>query len=381
MFPKRVKVFKSDLRKNILCYLRSIKKHNTSSEKSFNVYNRSRVSRILTTICDIPRSVGEYKIKMALLGPEESFKSAFRNKISTGNLSDHNKAIIGVTIGGLKVETTHISSLALANVYVSMWDIDCSTRFSMFRTQYYRGSEAIIVILDENTLEQVKPYYNEILQHNPAISLCIIVLHDGDRAAEIDYELNEPELRQFERVHIHQPQEALQWILEKFYLKINQNIKQDSFGILFLPKAALFGTNPLVLHYVEYACPIEHFDELNPHVRLNSAGLAHFVEKLGFPVDGLSTIISNKFGDFTVSLREGNIQYTPRRCLRCKQRCTQNEPICIVASSKGFSSIPGMTQAELIVVAKILALQDGDLPDHVLKQMSRIDKCPARSSL
>ncbi len=317
---------------------------------------------------------------MALLGPEENFKSAFRNQISTGNLSDHNKAIIGVTIGGLKVETTRISSLPRANVYVSLWDIDCSTRFSMFRTQYYRGSEAIIVILDENTLEQAGPYCAEILQHNPSISLCMIVLHDGDKADKLALDLIDPALRQFERVNVHDPQEALTWILDKFYNKINENLKQDSFGILFLPKTSLLGTNPPALHYVEYACPIEHFDELNPHRRLNCSCLEHFIEKLGFPVHGASTIIANKFGNFNVSLREGNIQFTPRRCLRCKQRCQQNEYICIIANSKGFSSNPEMTQAELLVVAKILALQDGELPDHVLKQITRIDKCPARSS-
>ncbi len=318
---------------------------------------------------------------MALLGPEESFKSAFRNKISTGNLSDHNKAIIGVTIGGLKVETNRISSLPRANIYVSLWDIDCSIRFSMFRTQYYRGSEAIIVILDENTLEQAGPYCTEILQHNPSISICMILLHDGN-ASEIDHDLNDPALRQFERVHIHQPQDALTWILDKFYFKINENFKQDSFGILFLPKSSLVGTNTLVLHYGEYACPIDHVDELNPHWRLNSSCLEHFIEKLGFPVHSSTTTITNKFGDFTVSLREGNIQYTPRRCLRCtqKQKCQQTQGICIVASSKGFSSNPELTQAELLVVAKIFALQDGDLPDHVLKQISRIEKCPARSS-
>ncbi len=316
---------------------------------------------------------------MALLGPEESFKSAFRNKISTGNLSDHNKAIIGVTIGGLKVETNRISSLPRANVYISLWDIDCSTRFSMFRTDYYRGSEAIIVILDENTLEQAGHYYSEILQHNPFISLCMLVLHEGDNP-NISRDLNDPALRQFERVHVHQPLEALNWILEKFYHKINDNLKQDSFGILFLPKASLLGTNPPAFRYREYACPIEHSDELNPHRRLNCSCLAHFIEKLGFPVHGASALVTNKFGDFAVSLREGNIQFTPRRCLRCKQRCQQNDPICIIASSKGFSSIPELTQAELIVLAKILALQDADLPDHVLKQISRIDKCRNRSS-
>ncbi len=332
----------------------------------------------MTTICDTPRPVGEYKIKMALLGPEESFKSAFRNQISTGNLSEHTKTIIGVTIGGLMVETNRISSLPRANVYVSLWDIDCSTRFSMFRTLYYRGSEAIIVILDENTLEQAKPYCSEILQHNPSISLCMIVLHEGD-ADNVARELNDPNLRQFERVHVHDPQDALKWILDKFYLKINKNLRQDSFGILFLPKASLLGTNHPELRYVEYACPIEHSDDVNPHRRLNSPCLERFIEKLGFPVHDGSTVVTNKFGNFTVSLREGNIQFTPRRCLRCKQRCQQNEFICIIASSKGFSSNPEMTQAELLVVAKILALQDGDLPDHVMKQITRIDKCPVRS--
>ncbi len=335
--------------------------------------------RILTIICDTSRPFGEYKLKMALLGPEESYKSCFRNQLSTGKLSDHNKDIIGVTIGGLKIDTNRISSLDSAHVYVSLWDLDCSHRFSMFRTQYYRGSESILVILDENTVDQAGLYCTEILQHNPSISIGLVVLYEGENSNEIAKELNDPALRQFERINIQQPREVISWALDKFYKKINENLRQDSFGILFLPKTSLLGCNPPEPRYMQYICPVEHIDELNPHRRLNHSVLEHLVTKLGFSVHNMSTVITNKFGEFNVSLREGNIQFTPRRCLRCKQRCQQQEYICIIASSKGFSSKPDITQGELLVVAKILALQDADLPDHVLKQIARLDKCPARS--
>ncbi len=316
---------------------------------------------------------------MALLGPEESFKSTFRNQISSG-LADHNKDVIGVTIGGVKIETTKISPHCSTNVYISLWDLDCSNRFAMFRTQYYRGSESILVLLDENTADQAALYCNEILQHNPSISIGLIILYEGENSDEIAQELKDPAFAQFERKDIQQPRDVINWVLEKFYHKINENIRQDYFGMLFLPKATLLGLNPPNPRYREYTCPIEKFDEINPHVRLNLAGLERLIAKMGFPVNGASTVVTNGFGAFTVSLREGTIRYTPKRCLRCKQRCQQSEFICIIASSKGFSSNPEITQAELLVVAKILSLADGDLPDHVLKQITRIDKCPARST-
>ncbi|OLS13604.1 MAG: hypothetical protein RBG13Loki_2780 [Promethearchaeota archaeon CR_4] len=322
---------------------------------------------------------GEYKLKMAILGPEENFKTAFRNRIATGSLSNHNKSIIGVTLSGIKIETSKSTPYAATNIYVSLWDLDCSSRFSMFRVQYYRGSETILVLLDENTLNQAELYYNEILHYNPSISIGLIVLYEGEGFDDTSNIFRESTFQRFEKIYIKQPQETIDWALQKFHQKIKNNVREDSFAIFFLPKSALLGKNPLVAEYHDYACPIDHFDDLNPQRRLNFSHLERLITKLGFPIRGDLVIITNKYGEFNVSLREGNTQFTPKKCLSCKQKCLQQEYICIVASSRGFSSNPGITQAELLVLSKILALQDEALPDHVLKQVLRLEKCPLRT--
>jgi len=324
--------------------------------------------------------LGEYKLKMSLLGPEEGFKTSFRNRISTGSLSNHNKGIIGVTLSGMKIELAQLTPHPAANIYVSLWDLDCSARFSMFRIQYYRGSETFLVLLDENTLDQAELYCTEILQYNPSISIGLVVLYEGENFTDASNTFRESTFKRFEKFYIKQPQETIDWALEKFYQKIKNNLRQDNFAIFFLPKNVLLGLTPPIPKYQDYTCPVEHLDDLNPQRRLNFDQIEKLVTKLGFPVRGEFTTITNKYGAFKVSLREGNTQFTPKMCLFCRQKCHQQEYICIVASSKGFSSNPEIAQAELLVVSKILALQDGDLPDHVLNQIIRLNKCPVRSN-
>jgi GTPase SAR1 family protein len=339
-----------------------------------------RIVIAVNQILDKTPPLGEYKLKMSLLGPEEGFKSSFRNRISTGSLSNHNKGIIGVTLSGLKIEPARLPPPPAANISVSVWDIDCSARFAIFRVQYYRGSETIIVLLDENTMDQAELYCTEILQYNPSISIALVVLYEGENFTDASNTFHESKFKRFERIYIKQPQEMIDWALEKFYQKLKKNLRQDNFAIFFLPKNVLLGLTPSIPKYQDYTCPVEQFDDLNPQRRLNFDHLEKLVTKLGFPVRGEITTITNKHGEFRVSLREGNTQFTPRKCLFCRQKCHQQESICIVASSKGFSSNPEIAQAELLVVSKILALQDGDLPDHVLKQIIRLNKCPVRSN-
>jgi hypothetical protein len=321
------------------------------------------------------RNCSEFKFKVALLGAEESYKSAFREEVSSGSLSNQNKEIIGVTISGLKFESLAISDNRVANLYISLWDLACSDRFSMFRASYYRGSEAIIIILDENTLDQAEYYYEEVLRHSPSLSLAIVVLHDDAEMEDLQKDLRGLPFHQFEQVHARRAQDVISWIVDKFRNKLLDNRRRDNFAFFFLPRRALIPNDDQIPHYLEYACPIENFDELNPQKRINFTPVARLLEKLDVLVKHESAFVANKFGMFELSLRDSSVLFTPRQCLECKSKCTLREYICIIASTKGFSSQSDLSQAELLVIAKALALQDEALPDHVLKQIGRVTKC------
>src|SRR5271157_3639600 len=321
------------------------------------------------------RNCSEFKFKVALLGAEESYKSAFREQVASGSLSNHNKDIIGVTISGLKLEGTPIADGRVANLYISLWDLECSDRFSMFRTSYYRGSEAIIVILDENTLDQAEYYYEEVLRHSPSLSLAIVILHDGTEIENLRSDLHSLPFNQFEQVHARRSQEIISWVVDKFRQKLQDNRRRDNFAFFFLPRDALIQDPTLVPHYLDYACPVENFDELNPQKRINFMPVSRLLDKFNIIVRNESAFVANKFGTFEVSLRDSSVLFTPRQCIDCMSKCTMREYICIIASTKGFSTQSEFSQAELIVLAKVLALQDEALPEHVLKQIGRVTKC------
>ncbi len=323
-----------------------------------------------------PSSFNEYRAKISLLGPEENFKSSFLDRIVMQRLPESNKSIIGVTMGSLRIESPIFSQRHPKIIQISIWDIDCSAHFSILRGQYYRGSGVILVILDENTLDQAMNYFSEIQQQDPTTSMGLVILYEGDDPGRISNHLNDPAFQHFSRVYLQEPQQIILWGLEMLGGKMNASPVQEQGGILFLPKVSLLGADSPAPHYLKYTRANEYVAEAEGIQPLNILGLERFATRLGIPVRDLTSVVTNKFGEFHVSLQDGAVRFTPRRCIRCKERCKQQQDICIVAGSKGFSSNTKIKQAEMLVVAKILALHDGAIPKQVIRQISRRRKCP-----
>ncbi len=321
------------------------------------------------------RPEGEFRAKIALLGPEETFKTAFLRRISRDKLQDSLKEIIGVSMGTLTVDTSLLSPPIHSCLHISIWDIDCSANFSRFRARYYRGSGAVLVFVDEFTLDQGLLYCREIQRHDLAISIGVVILYDAGSPPEIPPHLNNTVFGQFENMDLRKPDDAITWVVEVLGHKYPSNLWQGVGGLLFLPKVALLGDDPPAPHYQEYSPPTGNDDDLMQESPLNSSTLERFLTRSGFPVRDLTTVVTNKFGEFCISLQDGTVQFTPQKCLRCKEGCPQRQVICMIANSKGYSSSPAIAQAEMVVLAKIFALRDGRLPKPVLKLISRKKKC------
>ncbi len=182
-------------------------------------------------------------------------------------------------------------------------------------------------------------------------------------------------LGQFENVDLRKPEDAITWVVEVLGQKYTSNLWQGVGGLLFLPKAALLGDDPPAPHYQEYSLPTGNDNDLMQRSPLNPSTLERFLTRSGIPVRDLTTVVTNKFGEFYISLQDGTVQFTPQKCLRCKEGCPQRQVICIIANSKGYSSSPAISQAEMVVLAKIFSLRDGRLPKSVLKLILCKKKC------
>ncbi len=320
-------------------------------------------------------SSSEYRVKVGLLGPEENYKLTFLNRISQEKLPNSHKDVIGVTVGGLKINSTHISPFNLKSLYISLWDIDCSANFSMTRVQYYRGSGVVLLFIDENTQDQALLYCEEIRQHDLTISIGLVFLHKSRSPREIPNHLNNSELSQMEHVDLQKPEAIISWIVGIISQKQTENIWQGSTSILFVPKVALLGNPPPAPLYHSYTPPIEYDGNLPLGTTLNESIIERFLRQMGITVQDRTSVVTNRFGEFRISLQNGSVQFTPRRCLHCNRGCPQRQNICIIACTRGFSSSPPLTQADMLVMAKIIALRSEELPNSVLEQISRSFNC------
>ncbi len=98
--------------------------------------------------------------------------------------------------------------------------------------------------------------------------------------------------------------------------------------------------------------------------------------------------INNKnFGTFSLYIKNGKVYYFPEICEKCKaKKCSKfnNIPyfICIEAGeSTGWTNIKGFNKNELLILAKIIALKEGNeknIPSSILNQIKKINQCGRR---
>ncbi|MHA1731813.1 MAG: hypothetical protein ACTSU5_07705 [Promethearchaeota archaeon] len=321
----------------------------------------------------------QYKFKIAILGSVESIKKAFQEQISDVSMPSPNKQVIGVNISGIHSRDYGMASQA----YMSVWDISCDERFASLRPTYYRGSEAIIVLLDENTLPQLGDYFAEIVERNSRISLNFVVCVEqlsGKDVWEYVIDGNLFQEGRFEFLEAQHSRDIIEWVFEKFECKVKTGVKRDNFAVSVLRRGSLVrgnaGSCPTEVH--QYCTPPDNFDELNPSTRVDVEAVRLYLERGGFSVDERdgSVRLDNRFGTWQVFLDDASVYLTPRRCSNCKNKCRkQRSYICIIAASRGFSNLDNFKQGELLVLAKVFAIENEAFPNHVLNQIKKASKC------
>ncbi|MEJ2251091.1 MAG: hypothetical protein P8Y97_15740, partial [Candidatus Lokiarchaeota archaeon] len=163
------------------------------------------------------------------------------------------------------------------------------------------------------------------------------------------------------------------------------NVFTDNYIINFVPFETLVTDLNTNIECNDYCEPNR---ELSPSdKRLNTEKIKHFLRILDIETDSKFPdwvrINNQNFGIFSVFLRNGSVYFTPKKCKHCKnKRCSKHKKaqhfICIEGESDGWSNVKGLNKEELIVISKILSLQEAtpkNLPISILKQIDKIKKC------
>ena len=331
-----------------------------------------------------------FKKKICILGGTEKYKDEFQKKISSNCLPIENKQNIGVNISRIDYLYEKANKFEFL-----LWNIDCGRQRAFLRTIFYNGAEAIIIFISEMKINQIIQYFNEVHQKlNPATIIFCVILENltTEEIMKIYFE-NEGfysilENNSIKIEEITDPFKILNQICSTFIKKTMNKEIETNYIIDIIPLNLLLENNNISDTCGDYFEPETNHFYINKAI--NTELLIRYILKLNLDVEleavNWIRVINEKFGIFSIFLKNGNVYFVPKGCISCKfKNCEKKKKapffICIEAEtdgSVGWTNINGFSQNELLILSKIIALKEGDentLPRSIIKQIKRISIC------
>ncbi|MFX1418069.1 MAG: hypothetical protein ACFE9N_04020 [Promethearchaeota archaeon] len=328
------------------------------------------------------------KKKICVLGGFENYKDEFQKEFSSNLLPIENKQNIGVNIS--KIDFSYKNDEIFEFL---LWNIDCRQSRAYLRTIFYKGAEALIIFISETKVDQILQYFNEIQEHISSITLIFCIILEKSTKNEIFHEyFNNKEFdtmiksNNIQIKDINDSSELLNQIcsisLKRSVFKEMENI----YFIDFIPLDLLFIHKDITDECNDYYEPETRSENFKQIINIDQLTTYLFKLKLNvkFESDNWLKFKNKKFGTFSIYLKNGNVYLFPKICEKCKRsKCLKLKKapffICIEAEeSIGWTNINGFDQPELLILAKILALIEGNennLPRSILKQIRNINYC------
>jgi len=301
--------------------------------------------------------MSSYKMKCVVLGDACIDTWGFLSQYLHGTFNNRYKDTIGCDIGVLDVQ------LPYEDVVFSVWDVTSKERFRFFRHLFYKGAQCALLFFDltrPNSFNKtLRSLITEIYSNIGPIPLILIGCN-----------VDKPDQRQISPHDI----EALRTHMgPTAYYEIG--LTTDVFPTIFR-EAAEFALVELGLTAEKRRVAYEWQQK-----RLEN--LTEILEQMGYRINEHSEVeILNHHGLFSVNINySGRVSFTPFICGTCQnQSCEANAPphrasLCIISDGQSWSNVE-LFDDDLLILAKILAIADDALPDHVLAQMRRVEECP-----
>ncbi|MFX1451196.1 MAG: hypothetical protein ACFFCM_10165 [Promethearchaeota archaeon] len=294
--------------------------------------------------------IKNYKLKSIILGNNEELKTRLFRTISQSYFERIYKNIVGVDIG--------VAEIAVNDMIISLclWDCLCQNRTDFLRIGFYKGSDGAIFCYDSNFIENITIHINEFQKFNKKSLPILFVYMKQNEKDPCFLPINEKNILKFQGLD-----EALNW-----FIKVMLNgSKGYKIGYLGLLRDSL----PEVTILPEISSQVSHPEILSP-----------VLENMGFKVLNKENVnILKENALFSVNLVNANVKIYPLICDECKRDCKKERDICIVLSTKGWSTFPSLNQKDLLILSKIYALanlQYEELPKGIKNQIKNILFCP-----
>ena len=307
----------------------------------------------LTMSSIIPRSRMVFKV--LVLGRDLPLQTGFLNQVSGDRVTNQLYRTLGVSIG-----IARIDDQSEVNIKLQLWSLPLDERLSGITKTFTKGYRGVIVIARPEEIESIQALLQEFNVY-PSQNLVIAIVGnvhgiEEDIAARIPFD------EKFLDIHSAASAEDVTDIMIHQLLTRN-NSQEDRISIVFLDETQCPLYEPQEPLGKEPACSDYEVEELR--TLLISQGVRVIED---------SCLVELTEGTASISLRTGAVRLNPEICAYCRHECKRNTNICIIAVDSGWST-NDIGQRALLIAAKILALANRELPNHVEMQIQRACTC------
>nr|MDO8082622.1 hypothetical protein [Candidatus Freyarchaeota archaeon] len=293
----------------------------------------------------------EFVFKVLVVGPREEVKDRFLLSMGPDSyFLECFKSIVGVS---LQVNVVNVRG---KTVKVQIWDVYDSPPFKSMFHHYSKGAYGALVLLTERVEHEAPKYIEEIHKYCGEIPVLVIIVDEKD-PQEIALE--------YGNSFIDNPVKSLEILAQRIFdREVEPVYLRLSYSVL-PPYSQLLNRRRL---------------ENLTTIPLNIPIVKEILEAMGFKAKNYEIILKSEKAIYTVDLRNGEVYVEPAQCENCDRDCIKKEKICMVLATSGWSSSPDISQADLLLISKVYAIANNEIPPEVQEKINEILNCPTKNS-
>lgn len=292
----------------------------------------------------------EFVFKVLVVGPREEVKDRFLLSMGPDSyFLECFKSIVGVSL------QVNVISVRGKMVKVQIWDVYDSPPFKSMFHHYSKGAYGALVLLTERVEREAPKYIEEIYKYCGEIPVLVIIVDEKDKE-EIALEYGDS--------FVDSPIKGLEILTQKIF---DRDVEPT---YLRLPYSVLPPYSQLLDR--------RRLENLTI-IPLNVPIVKEILEAMGFKAENDEIILKDEKAIYTVDLRNGEVYVEPVQCENCERDCVKKEKLCMVLATSGWSSSPELSQADLLLISKVYAIANKEIPPDVQEKIDEILNCPIKN--
>ncbi|MBN2230126.1 MAG: hypothetical protein JW779_11110 [Candidatus Thorarchaeota archaeon] len=293
--------------------------------------------------------------KVLVVGRNLSLQTGFLSQASGNLVSNQLYNSLGLSLGVAKYEDYDEFSIIL-----QLWAIPQNERVAGLSQNFIKGHRAVIVVLRSEDLVELHNILSS-LSLNIKSNTFVLVLGQSDDAELRVKEFIASSVETYQHSDAHEISDIIQIVAQR--LTKRGQIEEDIPTIITLNEDRCPAYEPALQSSSEPESTDDEVDEIQ-RILLDQ----------GVRMIGESCVVELTEGKALISLRSGIVKLEPKICDYCLNDCKRNTKLCIIAVDSGWSS-QKIGQRALLTVAKIIALNERNIPNHVKMQIQRASFC------